>query len=157
MIHERKKIKAKKNKKEVHEQMTVQEAKQELKEYRDNIVYIRGKKEDLEEMRTYLEKTTTRPSKTRISNNNIDSDKIIDGISRMDAIEKEYDKKLQELLLKKFVVDDKIDKLEEPYRSLLFYRYARRKSWQEVAKEIDYGIDNTYKLHGKALYYYSLL
>lgn len=137
--------------------MTVQEAKQELKEYRDNIVYIRGKKEDLEEMRTYLEKTTTIPSKTRVSNNNVDSDKIIDGISRIDEIEKDYDKKLQELLLKKFVVDDKIDKLEEPYRSLLFYRYARRKSWQEVAKELDYEVNTVHKMHGKALYYYSLL
>lgn len=147
----------KKRDKEVHKPMTIQEAKQELKEYRDNIAYIRGKKEDLEEMRTYLEKTTTRLSKTRTSNNSMGSDKIIDGISRMDAIEKEYDKKLQELLLKKFMVDDKIDKLDEPYRTLLFYRYTRRKSWQEVAKEIDYGVDNTYKLHGKALYYYSLL
>lgn len=137
--------------------MTIQEAKQELKEYRDNIVYIRGKKEDLEEMRTYLEKTTTRLSKTRTSNNSMNSDKMIEGISRMDAIEKEYDKKLQELLLKKFIVDDKIDKLDEPYRTLLFYRYTRRKSWQEVAKEIDYSVSDTYRKHGKALYYYSLL
>ncbi len=137
--------------------MTVQEAKQELKEYRDNIKYVQGKQDDLEEMRTYLEKTTTRLSKTKASNSNMNSDKMLEGISRMDAIEKEYDKKLQELLLKKFIVDDKIDKLEEPYRSLLFFRYTRRMSWQEVAKEIDYGIDNTYKIHGKALYYYSIL
>ena len=85
------------------------------------------------------------------------SDKMLEGISRMDAIEKEYDKKLQELLLKKFIVDDKIDKLEEPYRSLLFFRYTRRMSWQEVAKEIDYSLSDTFRKHGKALYYYSIL
>lgn len=137
--------------------MTVQEAKQELKEYRDNIKYVQGKQDDMEEMRTYLEKTTTRLSKTRTSNSSMSSDKMLEGISRLEAIEKEYDKKLQELILRKFVVDDKIDKLDEPYRSLLFFRYARRMSWQEVAKEIDYSLRDTYRKHGKALYLYSIL
>lgn len=137
--------------------MTVQEAKQELKEYRDNIGYTQGKQEDLEEMRTHLEKMTTRLSRTKTSNSSMSTDKMSDGISRMQAIEQEYTKKLQELVLKKLIVDEKIDKLEEPYRSLLFFRYSRRMSWAEVAKEIDYGIDNTYKLHGKALYLYSQL
>ena len=40
--------------------MTVQEAKQELKEYRDDLAYTRGKQEDLEEIRTDIEKMTTR-------------------------------------------------------------------------------------------------
>lgn len=137
--------------------MTVQEAKEELKEYRDSLKYIQEKQEDLEELRTYLEKVTTRLSKTKTSSNSMSSDKMSDGISKIEAIEKEYDKKLQELLLKKFVVDEKIDKLEEPYRSLLFYRYARRFSWQEVAKEIDYSVSDTYRKHGKALYLYSIL
>lgn len=137
--------------------MTVQEAKQELKEYRDDLAYTRGKQEDLEEIRTDIEKMTTRLSKTKTSNNSMSSDKMTNGIIRMQAIEKEYEKKLNELILKKLIVDEKIDKLEEPYRSLLFYRYSRRMSWAEVARKIDYGIDNTYKLHGKALYLYSQL
>ena len=137
--------------------MAVQEAKQELKEYRDNIKYIQEKQEDLEELRAYLEKVTTRLSRTKTSNSSMSNDKMLDGISRMDEIEKDYDKKLQELLLKKLIVDDKIDKLEEPYRSLLFFRYARRMSWHEVAKEIDYSLRDTYRKHGKALYLYSIL
>ncbi len=137
--------------------MTVQEAKQELKEYRDDIRYIQRKQEDLEEMRTHLEKMTTKLSKTKTSNNSMSADKMSDGISRMQAVEKEYDKKLQELVLKKLIVDEKIDKLEEPYRSVLFFRYARRMSWIEVAKELDYEINTAHKLHGKALYLYSQL
>lgn len=137
--------------------MTVQEAKQELKDYRDSIAYVREKQEDLEELRAFLEKTTTRLSKTKTSSNSMSGDKMSDGISRMEAIQKEYDKKLQELLLKKFVVDDKIEKLEEPYKSILFYRYSRRMPWQQVARKIDYSIQDTYRKHGKALQLYANL
>ena len=136
--------------------MTVQEAKQELKEYRDDLAYIRGKQEDLEEIRTDIEKTTTRLSRTKTSNNSMSSDKMANGIIRMQAVEKEYEKKLNEMILKKLIVDEKIDKLEEPYRSLLFYRYSRRMSWVEVARKIDYSLRDTYRKHGKALYLYSL-
>ena len=131
--------------------MTVQEAKQELKEYRDDLAYIRGKQEDLEEIRTDIEKTTTRLSRTKTSNNSMSSDKMANGIIRMQAVEKEYEKKLNEMILKKLIVDEKIDKLEEPYRSLLFYRYSRRMSWVEVARKIDYSLRDTYRKHGKAL------
>lgn len=137
--------------------MTVQEAKQELKEYRDDLAYIRGKQEDLEEIRTDIEKTTTRLSRTKTSNNSMSSDKMANGIIRMQAVEKEYEKKLNEMILKKLIVDEKIDKLEEPYRSLLFYRYSRRMSWVEVARKIDYSLRDTYRKHGKALYLYSQL
>lgn len=135
--------------------MTVQEAKQELKEYKDNIDYLKEKQEDLEELRTFLEKSTTRLSKTKTSNSSMSSDKILDGIGRIESIEKEYDKKLQELLLKKFVVDDKIEKLEEPYKSLLFYRYSRRMPWQQVARKIELSLRDTYRKHGKALQLYA--
>ena len=82
---------------------------------------------------------------------------MANGIIRMQAVEKEYEKKLNEMILKKLIVDEKIDKLEEPYRSLLFYRYSRRMSWVEVARKIDYSLRDTYRKHGKALYLYSQL
>ena len=58
--------------------MTVDEAKEELKEYRDNIGYIREKQEDEEELREVLVRTTTRFSKTKTSSNNIYTDRFRD-------------------------------------------------------------------------------
>ena len=43
----------------------IEEAKKELREYRENIKYIREKQDDVEEMRQVLVKTTTRLSPTK--------------------------------------------------------------------------------------------
>ena len=137
--------------------MTVEEAKQELKEYRENILYIKEQQEDIEELRGILEKTTTRLSLTKTDNNGTRTDKFSDGIDRIDRIEKNKNEKLVELLTKKFVVDDKIDKLEYPHRDVLFMRYSRGKSWEQIAKELYYSTDNVFKIHGKALQKYTEL
>lgn len=139
------------------EKKKIAEAKQELNEYRDNIKYIDEKKQDLEELRARLEKTTSSLSPSKTFSKGASKDTFAEGVSRLEDIEQDYTKKLESLLLKKFIIDEKIDKLKEPYRSILFYRYTRRKSWNEVAGIIDYSVDHTFKLHGKALYLYSIL
>lgn len=136
--------------------MTVEEAKQELREYRDNIKYIEEKQDDIEELHTRLEKVTTRMSLTRTSGGEINTDKFSDGISKLKLLEKEYENKLQELLLKKFAIDEKIEKLDPIYRNILFLRYARGYGWNKIAIELNYSEDWIYRLHGKALYFYSI-
>lgn len=138
-----------------YRRMTVEDAKQELKEYRENILYIKEQQEDIEELRGILEKTTTRLSLTKTDNNSMSTDKFSDGIDRIDRIEKDKNDKLAELLTKKFVVDSKIDKLEYPHRDVLFMRYSRGKSWNQIARTLDYSLDNVFKVHGKALQKYA--
>lgn len=134
---------------------TVEEAKKELKEYRESILYIKEQQEDIEELRGILEKTTTRLSLSKTDNNSMSTDKFSDGIDRISRIEQEKDKKLEELLLKKFVIDEKIDKLEFPFRDVLFMRYSRWKSWEEIARDMKYSLNNVFKIHGKALQKYA--
>lgn len=136
---------------------TIEEAKKELREYRYDIRYIREKQDDVEEMRADLVKTTTRLSPTKTSCNGMSTDKFSDGLDRIDRIEKEKDKKLAELITKKFVIDEKIDKLKYPYRDVLFMRYSRGKTWADIALGLGYGIDNIFKIHGKALVMYANL
>ncbi len=138
--------------------MTVEEAKQELKEYRENVKYIQEKQEDLEETQAILFKTTTRLSKTKTSNNSMSTDKFSDGIDRLNAIERETDKRLEELLIKKFVIDAKIEKLPFPHRDVLFMRYSRGKSWRRIRDELDFESDRrVYQIHGEALLLYAEL
>lgn len=137
--------------------ISVEEAKKELREYRENIKYIEEKQEDIDETRAYLEKVTTRLSPTKTSNNGMSTDKFSDGLDRINAIEKAKNKKLEELLIKKFIIDEKIDKLQFPFRDVLFMRYSRGKSWRLIASKLDYSEENIYKLHGKALQFYAEL
>ena len=141
-----------------YRRMTVEEAKQELKEYRENILYIKEQQEDIEEIRGILEKTTTRLSPTKTDNNGMSTDKFSDGIDRIDRIEKDKNEKLAELLTKKFVIDSKIDKLEYPHRDVLFMGYSRGKSWRYITQKLGFDDDRrSYQIHGEALQRYAEL
>ena len=48
--------------------ISIEEAKKELREYRDNIKYIDGKQEDAEELRTRIESTASKLSKSILYN-----------------------------------------------------------------------------------------
>lgn len=132
-------------------------AKKELREYRENITYLQEKQEDTEKIRAFLEKTTTRLSKTGISGGSTSADKFSDGLSRLEKIEKDKNKKLAELLIKKFVVEEKIDRMEYPHRDVLFLRYCRVNDWQEIADKLKYDKQYIFELHGEALLLYANL
>lgn len=138
--------------------MTVDEAKEELKEYRDNIGYIREKQEDEEELREVLVRTTTKFSKTKTSSNNIYTDRFSNGLDKINEIEKERNEKLVELLTKKFIIDEKIEKLKYPFRDVLFMRYARGKNLQLISEDLGFESSrHIFRIHGKALEMYAEL
>lgn len=132
-------------------------AKQELNEYRENIKYIEEKLNDTEEVRTKIEKVTTTLSPTKTNSSSESPDKFADAISRLEELKIDCTEKMKNLLIKKFKIDDKIERIDQPYRNILFYRYTRGKEWNDVAKDLGYTRDWACELHGKALYLYSKL
>lgn len=44
-----------------------------------------------------------------------------------------------------------IDRLPEPYRTLLFERYINGKTWEQIAADMHYSYRGVTKMHGKAL------
>lgn len=137
------------------EKIKIEECKQELKDYREDIKYIEEKLNDTEEVKGRIEKVTTILSLTKTSGGDTSNDKFADGISRLEELKLDCNDRMQELLLKKFSIDSKIEKVEQPYRNVLFFRYTRGKSWEEVAKELGYVREYVCDLHGEALYLYS--
>lgn len=119
------KINVVKNTKEGVNLLTYEEAKEELCEYRDNIRYIEEKQNDALELRTRLESTTRALSNIPFGKGQKEKLQLEEYIDRMREIEKDCNKKLQELLLKKFAVEEKIDKLEQPYKTVLYLRFIR--------------------------------
>lgn len=144
------------NKEELKEK--IERAKQELREYRDNIKYIEEKQNDTEELRTTIEKVT--PNLSGMPNgkgDNLDKAPLEEGLDRIKEIEKDCNKKLQELLLKKFVVENKIDKLEQPYKSILYLKYIRGINLYKVSEELNYSYKQIKRLHQEALEKYTNL
>lgn len=139
------------------EKERITESKKELNEYRANIKYIEEKLNDTEEVRTKVEKITPTLSLTKTNSSSESPDRFGDAISKLEEIKLNCTEKMEELLKRKFMIDEKIEKIEQPYRNVLFFRYTRGKEWREVAGELGYTEDYIYDLHGEALYLYSKL
>ncbi len=144
------------NKEEFKEK--IEKAKEELREYRDNIRYIEEKQNDAEELRTRIEKTTHKLTEVQSGKgDNLDKAPLEESLDKIKEIEKDCDKKLQELLIKKFVVENKIEQLDQPYKSILYLRYIRGNTLNKVSEDMGYSYDHICKLHGKALKNYAEL
>ena len=139
------------------EKLKIAEAKKELNEYRENIKYIEEKLNDAEEVKSKVEKITSVLSLTKTNSSNESPDKFADAISKLEDLKVDCVEKMQELLIKKFEIDKKIELVGDPYKNILFYRYTRGKEWNDVAKELGYTREYVCDLHGDALYYYSKL
>lgn len=67
---------------------------------------------------------------------------------------KDLERYLQELKSKQIEIETKIDKLEQPYKNILYFRYIKGYNLTEVSNEINEEYDYTRKLHGTALIKY---
>lgn len=139
--------------------ITIEEARKELREYRDNIKYIDEKQSDSEELRNRIEK---------ISNSNVDglpkgkgtnpdAAPFEESLDKIMQIQENCKEKLRELLIKKFVVENKIDQLEQPHKSILYMKYIRGINLYKVSEELGYSYKQIKRLHQTALENYANL
>lgn len=138
--------------------ITIEEAKQELREYRDNIKYIEEKQNDAEELRTRIERVTS--NITGMPNGkgaDLERAPFEESLDRIQEIEKDCNKKLQELLLKKYIVENKIEQLEQPYKSILYLKYMRGINLYKVSEELNYSYRHIKNLHQEAIEKYANL
>lgn len=136
----------------------IEKAKQELREYRDNIKYIEEKQNDAEELKTRIEKMTSNiTGMPNAKGDNLDKANLEESLDRIKEIEKDCKSKLEELLLKKFAVENKIEQLEQPYKSILYLRYIRGNTLFKVSDEMGYSYVHICRMHGDALKFYSEL
>lgn len=137
------------------EKQKIQEAKAELNEYRDDIKYIEGRLEDTEEVKAKVEKITTTYSDTKTNSSSESADKFADALSKLEKLKIDCTEKMKELLIKKFIIDDKIEEVKQPYKNVLFYRYTKGMDWSKVSDKLGYTVQYVWELHGEALYLYS--
>lgn len=135
--------------------MTYEEAKKELSEYQDDVKYIEEKQNDALELRARLETTTKRLSDMPNGKGTKEKYQIEEYIDRMKAIEIECNRKLQDLLIKKFIVEDKIEKLEQPYKTVLYLRFIRGIKTRDM--NIGYTERQCYRFQNDGIFKYSKL
>lgn len=134
--------------------ITIEEAKQELREYVYNKKWIEEKLIDIKERRTLLDNITSTISDMPRGTVKV-VDKKAEELSKIMDDTNELQKYIENLRNKQFEIENKINKVEQPYKNILYFRYIRGYNLTEVSNEIEEEYDYTRKLHGIALVKYS--
>lgn len=68
------------------------------------------------------------------------SDKFAGAISKIYDMEKEIDADIIQLTCTQKEIMTVLDQLDEPYISLIYKRYFELKSWEQIAREMNYSV-----------------
>ncbi len=128
--------------------------KQELKDYIYNKKWIEERLEDIKERRYLLEKITTTISDMPKGSPKV-TDTNIESLANILDDTKDIERYIKDLKEKQVQIEEKIDKIEQPFRNILYFRYIKGYNLTEVSNEIEEEYDYTRKLHGIALIKYA--
>lgn len=79
-------------------------------------------------------------------------DKIGTAVAKIDEMENNLDKMIDEYLIKRERIIAQIDTMEEEsVYQILFSRYIEKKTFEKIATEMEYSWRQIVRLHGKAL------
>ena len=123
-------------------QMTTKEAKAYLMQYRQAAARLHAISDHIAELRAVCEQLRTEDG------HHIALDKAVAEL--VDASER-AEAEVAQLCRIETEIARTIDRLPEPYRTLLYERYINGKTWEQVAVRMNYSYRHTTKLHGTAL------
>lgn len=112
-------------------------AKEELSQYKYKRKKVDETLEEYQKYKTRAEKMTSIISDVP-SRTNITSDKVGDNASIMADLEKEYEQRWIDAERERLGIEDRINQVEEPYRTILHMRYIEDLPLVEVAAKLNY-------------------
>lgn len=130
-------------------------AKEELLQYKYARKKVDEALEEYEKYKTRAEKMTTIISDMPKSTSN--ANKVEDNAVEMADISRIYEERWLEAEKEKLEVEQKIEKVEEPYRTILHKRYVEELNFEKIADEMGYSYVRITHLHGEALIEYEKL
>ena len=128
-------------------------AKEELLKYRFKMKRVEQTLDDYERFKTRAEKMTAIISETSAHTNRI-SDKVGDNAIMMAELSKKYEIRWREAEKELNRILELINRLDDPYRDILYYRYIKFYDLKTVGDEVGYSYDRIKHLHGIALLKY---
>ena len=112
---------------------------------------INSKLEQVSSLRELAVKATSTLSDTYSSGNG-NKQKIEGVIVKIIDLEHEIDEEIDRLVDLKQEIVSLIKKVKNPeYQTLLELRYLNFKTWEQIATEMHYSIQHTFRIHDKAL------
>lgn len=129
------------------------QAKEELKQIKFKMDKVQETLREYEQFKERAEKMTAVISDSATHSNKI-SDKVGDNASKMADLATLYIKRYFDAEQERIKVTNELDKLEEPYRTILFKRYVSGLNFETIASEMSYSYSAITKLHGGALIKY---
>lgn len=125
--------------------------KEELRELRHMDCLINSKLRQIDDLRSkmkYLQAIDYAKDKIQTSNKASVEDIII----KLCDLEAEITQEIDELIDKKRVAKEEIDKIEDvTLRGILTMRYLETLKWEEIAVQLNYDYRHVLRLHGEAL------
>lgn len=129
-------------------------SKRELKDYIYNKKWIEERLEDIKERRSLLDNITITLSDMPKGSKQI-YDKQAESLVQILDLTEDLDIYLKQFKEKQILIESKIDKIEQPFKNILYFRYIKGYNLTEVSDEINEDYDYTRKLHRIALIKYS--
>lgn len=127
-------------------------AKEELLQYKYARKKVDEALEEYEKYKTRAEKMTTIISDMPRCTSN--TNKVEDNAVEMADISRVYEERWLEAEKEKLEVEQKIEKVEEPYRTILHKRYVKELNFEKIADEMGYTYNSITHMHGDALKLY---
>lgn len=127
-------------------------AKEELLQYKYARKKVDEALEEYEKYKTRAEKMTTIISD--MPRSTINANKVEDNAVEMADISRGYKERWLEAEKEKLEVEQKIEKVEEPYRTILHKRYVEELNFEKIADEMGYTYNSITHMHGDALKLY---
>lgn len=136
--------------------MKIEECKEELKSYIYDKQFIDERMQDIAERKTLLERITSTITDTP-NTPNIIQDKLAEKIAGIMDLTTDLEKMIANLKEKQIRIENKIDKLEQPYKNILYMMYIKGNTLVTVASNMNYSYKYMCRVHGDALKKYAEL
>lgn len=125
--------------------MDIENYVKELESYRYEYEYLKEKTKELEKLKLEIEKSFNRL--TELQNKNIDIKNLNSKIKKIIEKQSLEETQILNILSKKQKIENQINCLDQPYKTIFFLRYIRANTFDEIALKMNYSTKRIYQLH----------
>ena len=122
---------------------------EELDSYIFDCQYFLEKSKDTESIKKEIDKTLHRINDMKLKN--FDTKEVEGRLDILIENQAKEEKSLQRLIVKKEDVEHRIENIPQPYKNILFLKYVKGNSFDEIAKKMHYSTKRIYQLHKEGI------
>ena len=112
---------------------------------------IENKAEEIQKLKDMATRITSSTDKERVQSNS-SQDKLGDAVAEIIDLENELQEIVTRNLEKRRLITRQIEELnDDMFYDILYKRYILGKQFHVIATEMDYGMDNIFRLHKRAI------